>query len=110
MFFLFRVAFWLALVILFLPGDPETGEPAPRVSAMEAFSAAGTVVSDLSSFCERNPDVCATGSSALTVLTQKVMYGAELLRDYLTPAADDPAGTLGPEDQRPGWRGPPEGI
>ena len=38
--FLVRTAFWLSIVVLLIPADAETGEQAPRVSALEALSAA----------------------------------------------------------------------
>ena len=37
--FLVRAAFWLAVVVLLLPGDPNSGANAPRVSAIEALMA-----------------------------------------------------------------------
>jgi len=105
--FILRAAFWLALVILLLPANPETGEPAPRVGAIEALGAAQSAIGDLSSFCDRNPDVCATGSTAVQVFTQKVRYGADLILDYFDDrAGSDRADTLSQDDRRPSWRGP----
>ncbi len=77
--FLLRTAFWLSVVVLLLPADPGTGEQAPRVHALEALSAARTTVADLSSFCDRNPDVCVTSGAAFEVFTQKIKYGARLV-------------------------------
>ena len=76
--FLFRAAFWLAVVVLLLPGDPNTGTEAPRVSAMQALVATRSAIADFSTFCDRNPDTCATGSTAVQVFASKVRYGAEL--------------------------------
>ena len=107
MFFLIRTAFWLSVVVLLLPADPQTGDEAPRVNAIEALTAARTAVTDLSAFCDRNPQVCATGSTAFQIFTQKVRYGAHMLYDYFdrTPASTD-ADTLKRDDIDPSWRGP----
>ena len=104
--FLIRAAFWLSLVVLLLPGDPQTGEQAPRVNAIEALVAARTAVADLSAFCDRNPDVCATGGTAFQVFAQKVRYGAHMLYDYFdrAPARED-SDTLKGNDVEPSWRG-----
>ncbi len=105
--FLIRAAFWLSLVVLFLPAEPGSNEPAPGVSAFEAVSAARATAADLSTFCDRNPDVCATGSTALQVFAQKVRYGAHLIRGYFDGQAEDtPPGTLRREDVAAPWRGP----
>jgi hypothetical protein len=114
MFFLLRVAFWLSIVILLLPGDPSTGDKAPRVTAFEALSAAETTVSDFSRFCDRNPDVCVTGGNALEVFGEKVRYGAKMLYGYFGDRAGEndavPAkGTLTPDDVQPAWHAPAKG-
>ena len=107
--FVFRAAFWLGIVILLLPGDPNTGANAPRVSAMQALMATRSAIADFSTFCDRNPQTCATGSTAVQVFVSKARYGAELLSGYLnhsqTAAGDH--GTLKTEDMQPAWRGQP---
>lgn len=105
--FLVRAAFWLAVVVLLLPGDPNSGANAPRVSAIEALMATRSAVADISSFCERNPDTCATGSTAVQVFVSKVRYGADLISGYINhkdEAVD--RGTLRQQDTEPVWRGP----
>ncbi|HVY20444.1 MAG TPA: DUF5330 domain-containing protein [Bauldia sp.] len=111
MFFLLRVAFWLSLVILLLPADGETGDKAPRVTAFETLSAAQAAVSDISQFCDRNPDVCVTGGNAFQVFSEKVRYGVKLITNTFgnkKPAADQDGGasTLSPDDMKPAWRDP----
>lgn len=105
--FLLRTAFWLSVVVILLPGDPETGEDAPRVSAFQALSAAQSAAHDLSQFCDRNPDVCETGGAAFTVFSEKVRYSARQLYGYFSDdqASGEPArGTLTPDDAEPEWR------
>jgi hypothetical protein len=108
--FLLRSAFWLSIAILFIPADPETGTEAPRVTAIEALIAARATITDLSAFCDRNPDVCVTGSAAMKLFGQKAENGVRMLYDYIDPPAAGPessAGTLTPEDAAPAWQGPP---
>ena len=87
--FLIRAAFWLSVVVMLIPADPQTGVEAPRVGAIEAIVAARTAVADISAFCDRNPAACRTGGSAFRVFAAKARYGARLLTDNF--GADDPA-------------------
>ena len=65
MVFLLRVAFWLSIVLVLLPsGDYQLKEQAPRIGPADAVSAATAAVSDLSGFCDRQPDACAVGGQA----------------------------------------------
>ena len=109
--FLIRAIFWLSIVILLIPANPETNTPAPRVSMIEAAVATRAAVSDLANFCERNPDVCVTGAAAFNVFSEKAQNGARLLFRYFDDARDDNTtepdrGTLTDGDRRPLWRGP----
>lgn len=109
--FLIRAAFWLSVVVMFIPADPETDTPAPRVSVIEGLVAARAVVADLSSFCERNPDVCVTGNAAFQVFAEKAQSGARLLYRYFDAGYertgdDNQQGTLTGDDRAPDWRGP----
>lgn len=108
--FLIRTAFWLSVVIMLIPADPQSQTPAPRVSMFEALSSARAVASDFSNFCERNPDVCVTGAAAFQVFAEKAQNGARLLLRYFdgtieTNGADD-QGTLTESDRAPAWQGP----
>ncbi len=62
MWFLLRMTFWLAVVLVLLPtGGPQTA-PKSQVSAGEAFSAARGAVTDFGHFCERRQEACVVGS------------------------------------------------
>jgi hypothetical protein len=109
--FLIRTAFWLSVVIMLIPADPQSETPAPRVTMFEAFSSARAVAADLSNFCARNPDVCTTGAAAFEVFAEKAQTGARLLFRYLdgtagTRGPDDDQGTLTEGDRAPAWQGP----
>ncbi len=122
--FLIKAAFWLSLVILLLPSgtdvsDAGQSEPAsPGVSASAAMFAARDTIADLSSFCQRNPATCETGSAAIQVFGQKAQHGAKLLYTYLadpdgsaeldqgTRAIEPGSDTLRVEDLDVPWQGP----
>jgi hypothetical protein len=129
MFFLLRMAFWLSIVLILLPG------------ATDAISAASATVGDLRQFCTRQPDACTVGSHVATELGYKAQAGAKMLYEFLTnsmatkdggknggsptgtvshfgkadldkPAMDPAAfnrasqNTLNSTDLTPAWRGP----
>jgi hypothetical protein len=112
--FLIRAAFWLSLAIMFIPADPQSGTEAPRVGALQALGAARATVADLSAFCERNPDVCVTGSAAFEVFSEKAQNGARLIYRYFDGAGDakpegSDKGTLSRDDRSPAWHAPRSG-
>jgi len=88
--FLIRTAFWLTLILLVLPIDREEAGIADGPGTMETLSAVQTVVSDMRSFCERNPAACATGAATVDVLRQKAVYSAGVVQGWLS---DDAPGT-----------------
>lgn len=137
MFFLLRTAFWLSVMLLVLPLGLDTKSDGPdardraQIDAMSAFAAAGATVSDMGSFCSRQPDACAVGGEALKLVGERAKSGAALIQDYLatgseagraaapaaapTPAAAAPKAergesnarnTLSASDRKPAWRAP----
>lgn len=127
--FLFRVAFWLSVVVVLLPTSPsKQASQAPQLSSTEAMSAASAAVADMRQFCARQPDACAVGSQALTAFGHKAQAGAKMLYEFLsdqlgtdeaargkgapettgsTAGATPSQNTLTPADLAPVWRGPP---
>jgi hypothetical protein len=105
--FLLRSAFWLTIVILLIPADPQSGE-APRVTVVNALMAAQATLADLGGFCDRNPDVCITGSAAIDVFTEKAGNGVEMIYQYFGETGDDAdgnRGTLTTDDMVLPWQG-----
>jgi hypothetical protein len=103
--FLLRTAFWLTVVVFLLPADPQTGE-APRVGALQALAAVHATATDLSGFCVRNPDVCATGSATFEILSEKLRSGFRLFQSaFDARAADGPRDSLTGDDLVTPWRG-----
>jgi hypothetical protein len=124
MMFLLRLAFWITLICLLLPGSREENS--------RLISSAERTVSDVRGFCQRNPEVCDDARVTLTSLMTKLKNGAEFMQTWLAQdkapgAVDKGAGSappeavqpvhppklvprwqdsLNPSDKRPPWRGP----
>ena len=131
MFFLLRIGFWLTVVFLLLPAVASgpsthvssTGEP--KVSAMDAVSAATSAMADASGFCARQPQACAIGAGLIQMIGERAEAGARFALSYLSEQiveekrkAAERAGasragdTLTTHDLSPAWQGPkpPEAI
>ena len=125
MFFLLRTAFWLSIVLALLPtggSQPKSNEPS--INPIEAVSAAGAAVSDLSGFCARQPDACAVGAQAASAFGQRAQAGAKMVYEIISEKMVTETGsvtptktgapatksssqqTLTPADLQPAWRGP----
>ncbi len=74
--FLIKSAFWLSLVLLIIPFGGKDGES--TVGAVEAFFAARAVVDDMSGLCERRPEACEVGRSALHTIGVRAREGARI--------------------------------
>ncbi len=82
--FLIKSAFWLSLVLLLIPiGGSGDGENDPRVSAIQAFFAAQAVVSDVAGLCERKPEACEVGKSALHTIGVRAKESARIAYNML---------------------------
>jgi len=82
--FLVRAAFWLSLVIAFIPVNPEDLREGQRpVSTGETLTALQAVAADLSGFCDRNPATCGTGRELFAQMGAKAKNGAKFVYDYL---------------------------
>lgn len=124
MFFLLRMCFWLGLVLLLLPGitgGSSSHAPAgePKVSPMEALSAASSAVADAGGFCSRQPQACAIGAGLIEMIGERAQAGAQFALAYISDqimeekrkaaarALGAPAGdTLTTHDLSPAWQGP----
>ncbi len=96
MFFLLRLAFWLGLVLVLLPTDKSHQSEGPHIDAVEALSAAGAAVSDMSQFCTRQPAACAVGGQAATVIGQRAQNGARKVYEFITEKrGDDHTSSIG---------------
>jgi hypothetical protein len=127
--FLFRMAFWLTVILILLPSGGSQ-QPASKVNlnASDAMSAAGATVTDMKQFCGRQSEACAIGSQVATALGQRAQAGAKMLYEFLnerlaasdtgasksatgktaapSPTTRQSQHTLTPSDLAPAWRGP----
>jgi hypothetical protein len=91
MFFLLRVAFWLTIVLALLPsgGAQQSAQAsAPnKVGPTEAVVAASAAVSDMGSFCERQPDACVVGAQAAVAIGQRAQAGAKMVYEFFNDHA-----------------------
>jgi hypothetical protein len=99
MVFLIRMAFWFSLVLLALPlsvGSDESGHES--VGPIQALFAAREAVGDIAGICERKPDVCETGKSAMHTITARAKETAKIaaaMLDDKSAAGPDTSTTTG---------------
>ncbi len=99
MFFLLRLAFWIMLVCLLLPGSHEDNR--------RLISSAEQTVNDVRGFCQRNPQVCEDMRMSMTTLLTRFRSGAELLQTWLAEKSGEGEGNgsftdRGTTTRRPG--------
>jgi hypothetical protein len=73
--FLLRTIFWLVVLVLLLPTNQQ--------QQSQVYGTAEAAVKDVSGFCERNPNVCATGKDAFDVFVHKARFGAEMVMNFV---------------------------
>jgi hypothetical protein len=122
------MAFWLAVVLVLLPSGGSQPTSKVNVSALDAMSAAKATVTDMRSFCERQPEACTVGSQTAVAIGHRAQAGAKMLYEYRNehlgpndtgtvvnaatgksvplPTARPSQHTLSPNDLAPAWRGP----
>jgi hypothetical protein len=135
MFFLLRMAFWLGVVCVLLPGGTKSSSPDAQIDATQAMTLAGAAVSDARGFCERQPDACKVGGKVAVALGHKAEAGARTLYEFVStkiteksapeqktagktetkagpssaakvvPVSNVDHGTLTQSDIRPAWHG-----
>jgi hypothetical protein len=130
MFFLLRMAFWLGVVCVLLPGSGS--QPDEQIDATQAVTLASAAVSDARGFCERQREACRVGGRVVTALGHKAEAGARTLFQFITARLSDHStptttsapevttggvprvvpvtaagnGTLEPADLQPAWHAP----
>jgi hypothetical protein len=76
MFFV-RAAFWIFLILLLMPTNDR--------EKADFYTAASRTLSDLGSFCTRNPDVCDSTGAIVESLLRKVRNTVDMLEEMVTP-------------------------
>src|SRR3954469_17618560 len=91
MFFLLRVAFWLTIVLALLPsGGAQQSAQAkvgPTIGPTDAMVAAGAAVSDMTNFCDRQPDACVVGAQTAVAIGQRAQAGAKMVYEFFNDHA-----------------------
>ncbi len=99
MLFLLRLAFWILVICLLLPGAPQ--------DSRRIMTSAQKTVTDVRGFCVRNPDVCEDARSAMTVMLAKLKNGADLLQGWLSPSGSKGSRPSGLYPNMPAPEDPP---
>jgi hypothetical protein len=96
---LLRLAFWLAILVLLLPSDPQQQA---RLHAI-VMSALGRV----NTYCDPNDRACGAGGSDLWVtFVKKARFGLRLIGDIISGVRQPPPGPPPDDDRR--WNGRPD--
>ncbi|HEY1473999.1 MAG TPA: DUF5330 domain-containing protein [Pseudolabrys sp.] len=84
MFFLLRMAFWLAAVCVLLPSGTKSTTAEANIDAKQAVTLASAAVSDVRGFCDRQPDACEAGGKVAVALGHKAEAGARTIYEFIT--------------------------
>jgi hypothetical protein len=94
--FLIRMAFWFSLVLLALPLGVGPGEDGQQsVGPIQALFAAREAVGDIAGLCERKPDVCETGKSAMYTITVRAKETAKIAAAMIDDKQSGQSGQAG---------------
>src|SRR3954471_15953218 len=88
--FLIRTAFWFSLVLLMLPFGGQSDAGGEQVGPLRALMTVREAVGDIAGICERKPDVCETGKSALHTIGVRAKASAKLAYDMLDDETAEP--------------------
>ncbi len=87
-----KTSFIVALAIFLMPSPPQNGQTVGMQAQQQAkqqvdlVSAASNTVSDVSSFCQRQPEVCSTASYLMWKFEAKAKYGVRLIYEWANQA------------------------
>lgn len=77
---MFRLFMALGVAVVLLPAEAITGTTeveTTQVTTYDTFSAAQSLYSDVSSFCDRNEETCITGKAIAVSAVQKIRGGVQ---------------------------------
>ncbi|NRA86214.1 MAG: DUF5330 domain-containing protein [Rhizobiales bacterium] len=80
---LIKICFWIAVVVMILPEDPDENNPGNRLTKENAMKIASAGLKDVSDFCVRNPDACQAGKEVVADLGEKTIRTARSIYEYL---------------------------
>jgi hypothetical protein len=73
-----------------------------KVGAADAVVAAGAAVSDMSGFCERQPDACTVGAQTAAAIGQRAQAGARMVYGFFSDHAAPASTQAGTQAAAPG--------
>jgi Family of unknown function (DUF5330) len=76
--FLIRLAFWLGLAVLLMPTDER--------QQAQLYGTAVAAVETVSTFCQRNAQVCTGGAEIWSTFLKKAEFGGRMAADLVTKA------------------------
>jgi Family of unknown function (DUF5330) len=91
--FLFRILFWLGLLVLVLPTDER--------QQARLYETTAATVERLATFCERNAKACAAGAEFWSTFVKKAEFAARVAIDLATSRGQRPEGGLAASTPRP---------
>lgn len=85
--FLIKVTFFLILLFIavayFAPSEQRVHNSGESHSTLDGVFAFQSTLNDLSGFCDRNPETCATGKTFFAGLKDKALEGARISYEFL---------------------------
>src|SRR5215470_10629553 len=91
--FLFRIVFWLGVLILLLPTEER--------QQARLYETAAATVDRIATFCERNPQACAAASQFWAMFVKKAEFGARVAVDLVTSRGQKPEAGVAATSARP---------
>jgi hypothetical protein len=88
--FLIRTGFWFSIVLLLIPFDLGGDVEADTVGPVQTLQAARGAFDDLSGLCERRPEVCEIGRSAMTTVGVRAREAARIAYEMLDERFGEP--------------------
>lgn len=87
----FRTIMVLTGITVFMPAPSEdTATLSPARESVSVISAASRTVTDMASFCSRQPGVCDTAGYVVAKLEAKAKYSVRLIYDWASEANGEP--------------------
>ena len=78
---------WLTIVLALLPSGGAQQSAEAKVGPTDAVVAASAAVSDMSSFCDRQPEACVVGAKAAVAIGQRAQAGAKMVYEFFNDHA-----------------------
>ena len=88
--FLIRTGFWFSLVLLVIPFGTGGESQVDAVGPIQTFQAARGAIDDITGLCNRRPEVCEVGRSAITTVGVRAREAARVAFEMLDEQFGEP--------------------